>query len=290
MPQTPKMHLFRRLLWFCCIVSGYSFAQEIPANGQLVSLDDYLRQAFSASKADQRPPLAHIGIQGEVISTGFLVTAVLEDYPAFNAQVYRGDIIELADGEPFHPINSFASKAGETISLRIKRGDTALSVSVQPILENLYDSYRTATINSIQEFSAGNKVIGYIRPWALSRNTNDLISFTNLLKQLDHCDALIFDLRNAYGFVDQLHIDSLVANQNGIAYFEKTVVVMFNKETAEGPMNIVKQVMDLQRIDTLSDDGHFDIEPEMRIPYPKTQTSRYDPQYDAALNRLLGII
>jgi C-terminal processing protease CtpA/Prc len=218
------------------------------------------------------------------------VTAVLEGYPAFNATIYRGDVIEAADGESFHPINSFAARAGDTINLTIRRGDTLLTAAVQPVLENLYDSYRTATSNSVQEFSAGNKVVGYLRPWALSKNTADLISFEKLLEQLSHCDALIFDLRNAYGFVDQIHIDSLMGNDNGIDYFEKTVVVLFNKETAAGPMTLVKSVMHLQRIDTLAMETHFDVAPEMTIAYPKTQTSRYDPQYDAALNRLLGII
>ena len=273
---------------FCLVSSG--LAQDKLLTTEPTSLQGYLQQAFAASGTVQRIAFAHIGIQGDETDTGFLVTAVLEGYPAFTAEIYRGDIIEAADGEPFHPIDSFASRAEQTINLTIKRGDTTLNLPVQPVLENLYDSYRTATINSIQEFSAGNKVIGYLRPWALSKNTADLVSFAKLIKQLNHCDALILDFRNAYGFADQLHIDSLMTNNNGIDYFEKSVVVLFNEETSEGPMAVIQQVMGLQRIETLGATTHFGIMPELIIPYPKSQTSRYDPQYDAALNRLLGII
>jgi hypothetical protein len=276
------------VFWLSC--AGHNVAQDNPVGGQPRSLEGYLQQAFAAPQAENRLALAHIGIQGEGTSNGFLVTAVLEGYPAFNGGIYRGDVIETAAGEPFHPITSFTSHAGETISLTIRRDDNTLTLSVQPVLENLYDSYRTATINSIQEFSAGNKVIGYIRPWALSKNTADLISFAKLMEQLSHCDALIFDLRNAYGFADQLHSDSLMSNENGPDHFEKSVVILFNEETAEGPMDVIKKVMHLSRIDTLGAATHLGVAPEMTIPYPKTQTSRFDPQYNAALNRLLGII
>ncbi len=275
-------------IWLSTSVFG-AMEERVPQQN-LATLNDFLEAAFLAATAQQRPTLAHIGIQGETIEQGFLVTAVLEDYPAFNAEIYRGDIIKSADGESFHPIKSFASRAGEPITLSIIRGDSQLSVSVTPVLENLYDSYRTATLNSVQEFSAGNKVVGYLRPWALSKNTGDLVSYRSLMEQLDHCDALILDLRNAYGFLDQTHIDSLISNNNGVAYFEKTVVILFNTETAAGPMTLVESVSHLQRIDSLSADTHLGVTPELRIDYPKTQTSRYDPQYDAALNRLLGII
>ncbi len=284
---------FRYSLWLSFFWLSYaspSAAQDNSIDGQPESLEGYLQQAFAAPQAENRLALAHIGIQGEDTESGFLVTAVLEGYPAFSAGIYRGDIIEAAAGEPFHPIMSFNERAGKSVSLTIRRGDSTLILSVQPILENLYDSYRTATINSIQEFSAGNKVIGYLRPWALSKNTADLISFTKLLEQLNHCDALIFDLRNAYGFADQLHSNSLMSNENDIDYFEKSVVILFNEETAEGPMSVIRKVMHLTRIDTLAAAPHLGVDPEMTIPYPKTQTSRYDPQYDAALNRLLGII
>ncbi len=283
-----KNHLC--LLVLGLLLSGQAATQDAQPGEKLSSLRDYLQQAFAAQETAQRPALAHIGVQGEQTDNGYLVTAVLEDYPAFNAAIYRGDVIETADGNPFHPINSFAARAGDSIQLRVKRGETAFEVSVKPILENLYDSYRTATINSIQEFSAGNKVIGYLRPWALSKNTADLVSFANLMKRLDHCDALILDLRDSFGYVDQLHSDSLMANDNNIPYFGKSVVVLFNENTADGPMRLVQQVMGLQRIDTLSEAPHLGVTPEMLVAYPKTQTSRYDPQYDAALNRLLGII
>ena len=81
-----------------------------------------------------------------------------------------------------------------------------------------------------------------------------------------------------------------MANTNDTEYFEKSIVILFNEDTAEGPMTVIKNVMHLQRIEVIGAAPHLGVVPELTAPYPKTQTSRYDPQYDAALNRLLGII
>lgn len=175
-------------------------------------LDYYLYQAFNTPFPEQRYSLNHIGIDGAAMADGFLVSAVLQGYPAHQSGIVRGDVITSASGQPFHPVFSFNDRTlvparlnpqNRSYELEIQRGEQKLSVSVYPVFENLFDSYRAATVNSLQEFSSGNKVIGYIQLWALSRNSADLLTLQQLIADLSHCDGIILDLRGSYGFLDR---------------------------------------------------------------------------------------
>ena len=123
------------------------------------ALEYYLVQAFQAPTAKDRIALNHIGIEVLPADNGFLVSASLEGYPAHQAGIERGDKIVRVDGESFHPVFSFNardSEPGEFIPatkvqlLEFERRGEVTSVEITPVFENLYDSYRTATLNSIQ--------------------------------------------------------------------------------------------------------------------------------------------
>ena len=318
-------------------------------------LDYYLVQAFKAADADNRVPLNHIGVQVQQAENGFLVTAALEDYPAHRAGINRGDVIETAGGRPYHPVYSFNkaedfnkgySPVTDSYNLVVRRNQNLMNLTVTPVFENLYDSYRTATGNSVQEFSVGNKIVGYVRLWALSRNSNDLIAYRNMIDALDHCDGLIFDLRNSYGFLDLQHLDKIFPNRDryfdiagptsalsnlksrtstaNAGSYRKPIAVLINGETRGGPELFAYQLDKLGRIITLGDrtPGRFGtylenatgrsefliyqaaenvlidnkslegtgVSPGRIVEYPFEQTSRGDPQYNAAMNALMGII
>lgn len=282
-------------------LSSLASAQPVPAVGNLNSLNSYLLQSFAAAETKNRATLFHIGIETEEVSDGHLVTAVLEDYPAFSAGINRGDVIVSANGKPFHPVTSFNDEATANrasinnpltpyYDLTVDRDGNRLEKIVVPVYENLFDSYRNATASSIQEFSAGNKVIGYIRLWALSRSTSDIINFNALMAGLSHCDGLILDLRNATGYLDSAHIDSLLPNPSGTDYFGKSVVIIIDASTSESAAILAQQVERFDRIVTLGSPTAGGLIPELDAPYPYTRTSRGDPQFEAALNRLLGTI
>lgn len=261
----------------------------LPVGGSN-SLEAYLLQAFAAPQAQQRASLFHIGIEAEQHGDGYLVTAVLEDYPAFYAGIKRGDIIVTADGSPFHPIESFNTETKPQYDLTIDRAGSQFDLTVTPIFENLFDSYRNATASSIQEFSAGNKVIGYARLWALSKSTSDIISFKSLMAGLSHCDGLILDLRSANGYLDDSHFNALVPNPSGDDYFGKSVVVIVDSKTSAAGAELARKLRRLDRIVVLGTETKDGLKPELDAPYPFTQTSRGDPQFETALNRLLGTI
>lgn len=265
-------------------------AQPEPSGAQLDTLKSYLLQSFSAPESRYRSALFHIGIEGMQTQKGYLVTAVLEDYPAFFAGVNRGDIITRANEAEFHPISSFSSQTATNYELTLLRGESTIKKTVAPVFENLFDSYRSAMANSTQEFSAGNKVIGYIRLWALSRSTGDLINYQKLMRGFSHCDGLILDLRNAQGFIDSTHIDALLPNIEGADYFGKSVVIIIDSTTSTAAAELARSVKKLDRIVVLGEATADGLQPEIEAPYPFDQVSRGDPQFETALNRLLGTI
>lgn len=315
----------------------------------------YLIQAFNSPQSSDRLELNHIGIQSTAVSDGHLVSAVLEGYPAHAAEIRRGDVIQSADGAAFHPFKSFnqidpssnkISKSSSVYALTVRRNDTLLNIQISTVYENLYDSYRTASLNSVQEFPVGNKVIGYIRLWGFSRSSNDLISFQRLINNLQSNDGLIIDLRDSFGFLDIAHLDIFSNSRQN--YFEvsgqttvhshldyskprinkgkylKPVAVLINSNTRGGSELFALQMAKLERIvsigeategaigsylinpdldtssilyvpamETLIDSAVLEsrgLVPEQNVEYPYTQTTRSDPQYEAAVVTLLGII
>ena len=99
------MQILYLILLFSLAI-GNAAAQLSPNS----TLEQLLKQAFHANINAERVVLNHIGIEAVEVSNGYLVTAVLEGYPAHAVDIRRGDIIEKADGNPFHPIQSFNSE------------------------------------------------------------------------------------------------------------------------------------------------------------------------------------
>ena len=318
-------------------------------------LQYYLMQAFHADSAENRRPLNHIGIQVQPSASGYLVTAVLEGYPAHLAGINRGDIIQSVNAMPYHPVYSFnAATSGPgdfppsntSYEITWRRNDGTSSASLMPVYENLYDSYRSATLNSIQVFPSGNKLVGYVRLWGFSRSSNDLVSFRQILAEFDDCDGLIIDLRNAYGFLGHQHLDLIFPSRRRLfqlggvinehvdlshtesapseTYYQKPIAVLLNSAAAGGAELFSYQLAKLERVitgveappgriggfhqvsamasaeleyrpavETLIDGSVFEssgVQPKQVVAYPFSQSSRGDPQYQAALLTLLGII
>ncbi|MCG8416026.1 MAG: S41 family peptidase [Pseudomonadales bacterium] len=327
-------------------------AAESSLNVTAQQLDYYLLQAFYSSTPAQRLPLHHIGVQGQVTANGFLVTAVLENYPAHEAGLNRGDVIVSSNGEPFHEIYSFNPDAqhsatidpiNRSFTLEVIRDQQTFHVDITPVYENLFDSYRSATLASIQEFSAGNKIIGYVHFWALSRATNDLIAYQDLLQALVNTDGIILDLRNSFGFLDK-HQFALFQNNDpqlqitapaqwledwqqssaslDVEPYRKPIAVLTNDYTRGAAEILAHELSRPDRVATLGTrsagmigdysevepQGSFNyrparetqidgfifeetgLTPEVEVSYPAAESRRDDPQFEAAVNLLLGII
>jgi carboxyl-terminal processing protease len=276
--------------------------QALPAAETATGLDAFLQQAFAAKRVEERQAIHHIGIQGEQVDAGFLVSAALESYPAHRAGIRRGDIIVSAEGTDFDPVQSFnrdrdAQAQGSTL-LTIRRGSQTLEVNVSPVHENLYDSFRNASINSVLEFSRGNKVIGYVRLWGLSRNTADLLSYTQIIRGLDHCDGIILDLRDSYGFADPSLRSLFIPESLAADAYRKPLAILINQRTRDGGESLTAGLDHLERIISIGEPTAGDSaslgfqahEPEYPLSFPATESRRDDPQFETAVEILMGII
>ena len=275
-------------------------------------LDYYLAQAFQAKSAQQRIALNHIGIQVQAADGAYLVTASLEDYPAQLAGIERGDRIIAVNGEPFHPVYSFnqpntsAAAANSRFlandseyEIEISRNETTRVVRLRPVYENLFDSYRTATSNSVQVFSTGNKTVGYVRFWALSRATADIVSMQEIMQQLEGSDGLIFDLRDSFGYLGASHLDLFVpsrrsyfvttgtANDHGDLqakginsdgdYYQKPIAILLNSATRGGPELFAYQLAKMRRIVLLGEKTPGEIGEFVAESSGEDELLRYSP-------------
>jgi len=207
----------RRLL----IAAGLSFSAcgsyAQPALPSQSDPDYFLLQSFAAAGPDARFALNHIGIEGQQTESGYMITTVLDASPAQQAGLQAGDIILSANGEAFHPITSLNPQSDTqgrflpltaVVKLSISRAGESQSVSISPVFDNLFNTYRNAIPPSVQNFSLGNKTVAYLHLWGLSRSSHDLLTYREIISDLVLADGLILDLRHAYGY---LHADLLHA-------------------------------------------------------------------------------
>ena len=261
---------------------------EILAEFAADSLYYYLVQAFNAATATQRISLNHIGVQLEQIDGAYIVSSVLDGYPAHLAGIQRADKIISVDGLPYHPIDSFNRNAKdkanftpntETHNLTLRRGERELSFEILSVYENLYDSFRSASLNSVMEFGVGNKVIGYVHFWGLSRSSNDIIYFEEVLAELANTDGIIVDIRDSFGHIGTEHFDQIFPSQRSYyqlsdisnpsalenlstynpstisrhRYYGQPLAVLQNRNTQAGMELFSYQLSKLQRVESIGE-------------------------------------
>ena len=358
----PGRWLYLFLAVFVSAETQHSAAQEVDALSPLDSA--FFRvQSFNTSAGDRPIAINHLGIETErAADGGHLITAALEGYPAHAAGLERGDVILRIDGAEFHPILSLNPRAEEgefnplkdSIEITYMRGAAILTVLVAPVFESLYDSYRSATLNSVLSFAAGNKVIGYVRLWALTRETADLITLARLIRSLHETDGIVLDLRNSYGYLAPEHIDFFRSSRSDllsiglgdpsdatgtsrerrrllpdrprddeIRAYRKPIAILIDSSTRGAAELLAYQLAKLDRVTTVGEptlgrlgrhtldstdeiileysaaystliDGEIfegiGVKPKRSVSFPYESISRTDPQFQVAVNVLMGVI
>lgn len=342
--------LFKRAHCLVCVIAGTVLVGSTLASAQpgsepeiqANSADGHLLQALQGPDR-KTAALWHFGMTVQTENGSYVVTSLLNDYPAELVGIRRGDKLLSLNGMPFQPTGVLTG-AGAT-TLELEREGERLTLSPTPVFENLNDSRRSAFLNSIQEFSAGNKTIAYIHPWSLSRNLNDVLGFIRVIAELALSDGLILDLRNSYGYLSIQHLDSFLPSRRDLFEltgpgsvhtrlerdtsplrdrpYGKPVAVLIDATTAGGAALLAYQLAKLDRVTTVGEAidtslldyifvaepapgryeqlaspgaidnqplGTFHVEPKLLIPYPLSQSTRSDPQFEAAFNVLLGRI
>ena len=361
-PRTPRRWLHLILAALVSVGAQHAAAQN---SNTLTALDSafYRVQSFDTGAADQPITINHLGIETEYAADGgHLITAALEGYPAHAAGLERGDVILRIDGAEFHPVLSLNPRAAEgefhplrgSVQVAYKRGAAILTAPVAPVFESFYDSYRSATLNSVLSFAAGNKVIGYVRLWALTRETGDLITLPELFKSLHDTDGIVLDLRNSHGYLAPEHVDFFRTSRSdflsisqsdqsekagtnreqsrllpdrprddALRAYRKPVAILIDRSTRGAAELLAYQLAKLDRVTTVGEStlgrlGSFvsdssgekvleyspaystlidgepfegvGIKPKRSVSFPYESISRNDPQFQVAVNVLMGVI
>ena len=269
----------------------------LPALGQGLpaSLDEWLDRSLTERRIERQLPLNHFGIAVRREGNRHLVSAVLDDSPAFEAGLRRGDELLAVDGTPYRQILSLnsprageSSPAGSPVQLRTSRDGAEREVSVIPVFNNLFDSYRGAVEASVQQFNMGNKLIGYVRLWGISGNANDLVTLERIMADFRRStNSLIVDLRNAAGYLGDEHLALFLPGEFG-DWYSNPLTLIIDESTAGPAEAFAAELARLERVTSVGA-AAGGLQPELPIAWPLDSDSPGDPQFEAALALLAGL-
>jgi carboxyl-terminal processing protease len=179
----------------------YYTAQE-PAYFQLCGifwevLEPKLKRFLSGDKPD------YVGIGAFTTSKDgkLFVSDVLDASPAAVAGLKTGDEILSVDEAPFHPIGSFAGKAGQQTRIKVRRTFNGSPI-ILPTTPKVLDP-RTMFLDgmkaSVEIINHRGVKVGYIHIWSYAGEAYQDQLEAELDTRLHDADALVLDLRNGYG-------------------------------------------------------------------------------------------
>jgi carboxyl-terminal processing protease len=192
-----------------------------------------------------------IGVFTEADNQGrIFVTGVIEGAPAHGAGVLLGDEIVSVDDRPFHAVDSFRGKVGQSVSLQIRRasGATPIAISVSPADLHPNEMFLRGLNASARIIAMDKAKIGYVHVWSYaSRRIQSALEDLMSDGPLKDADALVFDLRGGWGGAQPQYLDLFnpraptmqVKDRNGETGFvdvkwRKPVAMLINEGTRSG--------------------------------------------------------
>ncbi|BAB75789.1 all4090 [Nostoc sp. PCC 7120 = FACHB-418] len=196
-----------------------------------------------------------VGLSTKDINDKTFISSILDDSPAARAGLKVGDQIINVDGNQYHPIRSFAGKAGQTVKMLIQRSPTVggtpspqltsrQEIAVVPKVFDASTMFLEAQMASIQILEQENKKIGYVHIWSNAADPYQQELQNELIYgRLRNADGLILDLRDGWGGGDISYLNIFTAKQspsvthvqrNGRRYtynyqWKKPVVMLVNE-------------------------------------------------------------
>ncbi len=174
---------------------------------RIPDLREQLKKFFPNGKIEY----CGIGIFTKDINGKTFVSAILDGSPAAEAQLKVGDQLLSAEGRPFHPIQSFAGKAGQTVTLLIQRQRSVSSgellnsssqqeIVVTPKMLDATTMFLDAQKASTQVIERQGKKIAYVHIWSYAGDQYQRQLEEDLLYgRLKDANGLVLDLREGWG-------------------------------------------------------------------------------------------
>lgn len=180
------------------------FSRLNPRRYQLLSV---FHQVFEG-QPDDLFVYEGIGIDTRSRADGVFVSAVFDGLPADQAGLQFGDRLVSVDGQPFHPINSFRGKSGQTVAVTVERQGRQTAIPVVPRALDGRTMFRTAMQDSVRVIERGDQRIGYVHVWSYAgTDYQESLRSLVLWGDLASCDSLALDLRDGWGGADLNYVN-----------------------------------------------------------------------------------
>lgn len=182
------------------------YTPEEPAYYQLLGVflprAPKLQEELAKFLPEGKSLYSDIGIFTKTLNDKRFIYAILDGSPAAEAGLRVGDELISADGQPFHPIRSFAEKAGQAVTITVRRSLNASpqDVRVTPRQFDATTMFLDAQTASAQVIEQDGKKIGYVHIWSYAGDQYHQQLETDVLYgDLEEADALVVDLREGWG-------------------------------------------------------------------------------------------
>lgn len=177
-----------------------------------------------------------------------MITGVIEGTSAQRAGLLAGDVIVLADGAAFQPVQSFRGKVGKEVVLGLRRAGAFMQISVTPVDIEPNKMFLDGLKASARIIRTNGRSIGYVHVWCYAGSVYQR-TLQHLLSQspLNDPDALIWDLRDGWGGAIPEYLDLFntraptmqVTDRNGASELEnvkwrKPVAMLVDGGTRSG--------------------------------------------------------
>lgn len=182
------------------------YTPEEPAYYQLLGVflprSSRLQEELAKFLPEGKSIYSDIGIFTKTLNNKRFINAILDGSPAADAGLLVGDEIVRIDGQPFHPIRSFAEKADQPVAVTIRR---AIDQELQniPVTPQRFDAttmFLDALETSVQVIEQDGKKIGYVHVWSYAGDQYQAQLETELLYgDLKDAEALVLDIREGWG-------------------------------------------------------------------------------------------
>jgi carboxyl-terminal processing protease len=180
------------------------YPRSDPAYWDMASLFEPMLQRVCPKELTPGFPIARdgIGVFWKQVEAEWFVGGVFVGGPAEKAGLKLGDRILEADGHAFAPVESFAGRAGDTVSLQVQRsrGAAPISVLVTPQSTRPQEELRRATANSWRIIEHKGRRIAYIHMWSWATIEFQEVLLDAIAKSNTAAvDGFIVDARDGWG-------------------------------------------------------------------------------------------
>lgn len=152
---------------------------------------------------DGRVHYTGIGILTMSLDGQWFVRGVLDGSPAERAGLRRGQRIHSVDGEPFHPIRSFADRAGQTLHMEVQSAPDPAprkTISVTPVEIEPQAFLHAALRKSMRVIEHDGRRVAYAHLWSYAGEDFHRTLVEHLQQvPMASADALVIDLREGWG-------------------------------------------------------------------------------------------